>query len=91
MFYLDILQYQWMWFAVLGGAVLLLVTVLTYLAFWQERAGEVDEQVIAANVQPGVYAWLRAFVPWLLIVTVLLVTIYAVLYFVMAALHPPNW
>ena len=80
MFRLDVLQYQWLILALLGGLVLVMAMVLTYMAFW--RQGDNEEAT------PGRR---RAFLPWILIVTYVAIAIYAVVYFLYMVKRPPNW
>ena len=91
MFGIDVLQYRWLWASSLGGAALVLGFVLSYLAFWRERGAVIDESAPAAGKGPGALAWVRSFVPWILIVTYVGFVIYAIAYTLAVAANPPNW
>jgi hypothetical protein len=92
MFGIDVLQYRWLWASLLGGAALVLGFVLSYFAFWRQReATAIDESVSSAGAQPGVWAWVRSFVPWILIVVYVGFVIYAIAYTLAVAASPPNW
>jgi hypothetical protein len=92
MFGIDVLQYRWLWAAILGGSALVMGFVLAYFAFWRQReATPIDESAGPTGKEPGVLAWLRSFVPWILIVVYVSFVIYAIAYTFAAAANPPNW
>ena len=90
MFRLDVLQNQWLMFAMFGGAAALLTVVLAYLAFWRSRDGATQDEGPDSPRQP-VGAWLRSFMPWVLIGTFAFVAVWAVVYTIRMILNPPNW
>ena len=87
MFRLDVLQNQWLVLALAGGLVLVLCVALYYLALWRPRPG--------VNAQPTpkqpVLNWLLSFLPALLVLTYISVLVFAVVYTLAMARHPPNW
>ena len=72
---LDVLQGQWLIFALLGGAAVLFATILLFVALWRPR----DE---AAR---------RSFVPWLIILLFASTLLFAAVYVTRAILQAPNW
>ncbi|RPI60868.1 MAG: hypothetical protein EHM48_06540 [Planctomycetaceae bacterium] len=90
MFRLDVLQNQWLMLAMLGGAVALLTVVLAYVAFWRKRSDAVSDTGPDSPRQP-LGAWVRSFVPWILIGTFAFVAVWAVVYTIMIIKNPPNW
>jgi multisubunit Na+/H+ antiporter MnhB subunit len=80
MFYLDVLQGQWVILAVGGGLALALVLALVYLAFWRNRAGGDAE----ADARPRR-------VPWFLILLYAAILVYWISYMVFNIRHPPTW
>jgi uncharacterized membrane protein len=92
MFGFDVLQSRWLWAALLGGTALVLGFVLSYFAFWRQReAAAIDESGGSTDKQPGVWAWVGSFVPWILVVVYVGFVIYAIAYTLAAAANPPNW
>ena len=91
MFRLDVLQNQWLILALIGGSALVLTFILAYLAIWRQREGDGLGTVEHANEAQGVWAWLRSFVPWVLIVIVVALFVWGVAYVIWAGANPPNW
>jgi len=86
MFRLDVLQTQWLVFALAGGLALVLGLALFYLAMLRPRADD------AAPAQPKAEPQsVRSFLPSLLILTYVLVVVFAIVYTLAIVRHPPNW
>jgi hypothetical protein len=79
---LDVLKTQWIILAVAAGLVLALVVVLTYLMMWRPRRDGAP-----ATGWRGI--WQHT--PWVLVLTIVGITIYALIATVRAVFWPPNW
>jgi hypothetical protein len=91
MFNLNVLQNQWLMLALIGGTALMFTLLLAYPAIWRPRK-EPSEDTAQEPTQPlSVLAWLRSFMPWILIVVYAAAAVYVVIYTWMAAVNPPNW
>ncbi len=75
MFRLDVLQNQWLVFTLIGGAAILLATILLFVALWRPR-----EEAPKAP-----------FMPWLIILLFGGFALFVVLYAARAILRAPNW
>ena len=87
----NLLQDQWLMLAVGGGLVLILLVVLSYLAWWRPR---VEPDVSAEGEStplPGFLAHGVAICPWILLFTYVATIIYGVIYTIAKAVNPPNW
>ena len=80
MFYLDVLQDQWVILAIGGGLALVLVLALAYLAFWRNRT-EPDAEAPARPRR----------IPWILILVYAALLVYWIAYLVFNIRHPPTW
>jgi fatty acid desaturase len=74
-FRLDVLQNQWLIFALVGGAAILFATILLLVALWRPR-DEVPR---------------RHFMPWLIILLFGCTLLFVAVYVARAILRPPNW
>jgi hypothetical protein len=88
---LYILQSQWIIWAMLAGLAMVIFMVLAYVAIWKQRHGSFDETAASANQQPSTLLWLRAFLPWALVVTVLTAAVFSIAYIAFYSVNPPNW
>ncbi len=79
MFRLDILQNQWLILALGGGLFLVLAIITAYLGYWRTPR---DEGGSTAGRGP---------VPWVLILVYAAVPVFAIVYLIFRAIHPPNW
>ncbi|MFB3890611.1 MAG: hypothetical protein ACE15C_01165 [Phycisphaerae bacterium] len=95
---MDIIQNQWLLLALGLGVVFVLAMALAYTAIWRPRQTPSGGEG-AAPAQEGEPAppgelpfgqWLRSYVPWILILTLLFVIVFMVVYTIMAATTPPN-
>jgi predicted MFS family arabinose efflux permease len=89
MLQLNLLQDQWLFFAIVGGIALILALVLAYLAMWSPR--EATTPLAEAGPRPTAARKDRHFIPWILIVTFLFIAGFMAIYVARAALQPPNW
>jgi len=80
----NVLQNQWLMLALFGGAALVLVSVLGYLAMWRAREPEADQQ-------PSFGRWLRSYLPWVLVLSYGGTVVDAVVYVLLRAHTPANW
>ena len=87
MFYSDVEQYQWLFAALVAGAAVALIVVLTYFPFWRRRTPVGEEPSGQAPLTLG----LAKFVPWVLVLIVLGVLIFGVAYTVRSMVQTPNW
>jgi hypothetical protein len=88
MFYLNILQNQWLILALLGGVGLMLLFVLFYWPFW---SGRDQAQPNGVDGQPTAATPHHRYMPWVLVVLYLATVIYALVYVFQNAAQPPNW
>ncbi len=97
MFRLDVLQNQWLLLALGLGVIFVLAMALAYTAIWRPRqtpsGGEGAAPAHGGEPAPAELPfgqWLRSYVPWILILTLLFVIAFMVVYLIMAATTPPN-
>ena len=94
MFRLDVLQNQWLLLALGLGVTFVLAMALAYTAIWRPRqAPPPSGDGSAPSTPPAEFPfgqWMRSYVPWILILTLLFVIAFIVIYTIMAASSPPN-
>ncbi len=90
MYNFEIYRQHWIFFALSLGVILLLVTILAYLAMWHERGDERETQIPVTDVRSFVIWFQRAF-PWVLILTLAGTWLLAIVYPLMKSANPPNW
>ncbi len=81
---LDVLQNQWLIFALVGGAGIVFAMILLFTALWRPRAEEAAPAEGATPVR-------RSFMPWVLILLIGATVVFMAAYAVRAVLRPPNW
>lgn len=92
MFFLNHYQNLWLIFAIVGGFALVLVTILAYMAFWQQRDKTIDEDTVEdAKPSAPLRVWWRAFMPWILILTYAFILVFGIAYTLLMRVRPPNW
>jgi hypothetical protein len=82
MLHLDVLQNQWLMFALVGGAAILFAMILLFMALWRPREEEAAE---------GAGPVRRSFMPWVVILLFGATAAFMAAYLLRAALRPPNW
>jgi len=93
MFNLFVQQNRWIMVALLAGAALAILLCLGYWAMWRPREMEKEEQ----EEQPAItgpvsfFSWVLSFMPWILILVIIVSIAYTVTHLLEAALHLPNW
>jgi hypothetical protein len=80
---LDVLQNQWLIFALVGGAAIVFAVILLFMALWRPR----EEEAAAEGAGPA----RRPFMPWLIILIFGATVVFAAAYVLRATLRPPNW
>lgn len=90
-FNLYVQQNQWVVVALLAGTGLVVLFWLVYRALWRPRAIEERAEEIRITGPIGFVRWLFSFMPMVLMLVVLLVTIYTITHLVWAAARLPNW
>lgn len=90
MFRLDVLQNQWLLLALGLGVIFVLAMALAYTAIWRPRQTPPAGDDSAPTPELPFGQWMRSYVPWILILTLLFVIAFIVIYTVMAATTPPN-
>ncbi len=86
MYFLKVVQNQWLMIAVLGGAVGAIIIVLTYIMMWRPRTG----QEASDAVQREPWAFTARHVPWLIYFFFATVTVCGVVYAVSKIINPPS-
>ena len=87
----PVLHSQWLFGALFGGTVLLLMFVLCYWALWKPLK---DEKVAEQQDMKGArsfFAWLLGIAPWVIILAVLGTVVYTIIHTGIAAVKTPNW
>jgi hypothetical protein len=90
-FYLYVLQNQWIFLALLSGAILTLLMCLTYQSMWHPRGIEQESHKVEIKGVRSFFKWLLSFVPWLIILLVLESIVFTIATVVAKSLSPPNW
>jgi type II secretory pathway component PulM len=88
----SVMQNQWLFVILLGGAALLLSVILTYWAMWRprEEEREVAQKQDIRDLRSFV-TWLRGVAPWAILLALIGTTAYALIHTTLAALKTPNW
>jgi len=87
----NVLQSQWLWLALFGGAVIVMGVVLICLSLWRPRGEMIDEDAVVTSRQnPSLRQW-AAFIPWLLVATFAALAVYSIGYVLYMAQRPPTW
>lgn len=90
MFNLELYRLHWMLFALFSGAIVMLATVLWYLAVWRGREAEMRGREEIRDLASFARWFQRAF-PWILILTIVGTGLFAIVYPQIRAVYPPNW
>jgi hypothetical protein len=80
--YLNVLQYQWLILALLGGVSLLLAIVAAYLMMWRPR--NPSHEPIQGGLQQ--FQW----IPFILITLLICIVIFQFAYTIILSMHPAN-
>ena len=91
MLYLYVRQHQWIVIALLVGVALMLVFCLTYHAMWLPRGVEGKSEEIKVKDATSFFAWIKSFVPWVLILLVLASVSFTIATVLAKTGRPPNW
>jgi heme/copper-type cytochrome/quinol oxidase subunit 2 len=86
MFDFEVLRDQWIIAALGGGVILVLVAVLAYIPVWGPRTRGGHEEGTVGPEESWAEAW--HYIPWLVVLTVLGTTVYAVLHAVIMGQAP---
>jgi heme/copper-type cytochrome/quinol oxidase subunit 2 len=84
MLHLDVLQNQWLFFALVGGAAIVFAVILLFTALWRPREEE-------GTVTEGAGSVGRSFMPWVIILIFGATVVFMAAYTLRAILRPPNW
>ena len=91
MFRLSVLQYQWLFLALFGGAATIVGMVLAYLAIWRPRKSP-DREVAESGYEGcSGLRWYISFMPWVLTLTYVAAIVFGILYAIDKIIRPPNW
>lgn len=88
---LDILHNQWLFLALGGGAIFMLMLVLYYQAMAASREEQVERAAQPIIGPRSLVRWLLVAIPWILLVTILAITAWALIMPLLKSIHPPNW
>lgn len=91
MFNLYVQQNRWIMAALLAGTILTLMMVLTYSALWRPREMEQIQERIRITGPGSFCQWLLSFMPWVLVLVILISFAYTLTHLADAARHLPNW
>ena len=80
---LDVLQNQWLIFALIGGTGFLFAVILLFTALWRPR----EEEEAADGAGPA----RRSFMPWVIVLLIGATAVFMAVYMLRATLRPPNW
>ncbi len=80
----DIQRNRWIIMALAAGVVLFIVVYLTYLMMWRPRA---PEGTRPAEGWSGIWHY----TPWVLILAIAGIFVYAAVYTIYYSINPPNW
>jgi hypothetical protein len=90
MFNLEVYRFTWIWFALSLGAILVLSTVLTYIAIWRARGAEREARLEIRDLK-SFSTWLFKTFTMILLLTMLGTALLALIYPVLKSFNPPNW
>jgi len=91
-FNLYVQQNQWLIVTLLAGVVLMILFCLTYLTMWRPREGEGDkERQVEGRRGTRLFRLLSNFMPWPLLLVILIVSAFGIIQTIMAMTHLPNW
>jgi type II secretory pathway component PulM len=91
MLYLYVQQHQWIVMTLLIGVALVLITCLTYQAMWQPRGVEEKSEVIEVKGPKSLVAWIKSFLPWVILLVILITVAFTIATLVAKSSKPPNW
>ena len=91
MFYLYVLQNQWIIMTLLAAVALVLIFCLTYQAMWHPRGVEGRSEQVKVTGPASFFVWLKSFVPWVIMLIVLGCVSFTVATVIAKAGSPPNW
>jgi TRAP-type mannitol/chloroaromatic compound transport system permease large subunit len=91
MFYLYVLQNQWIAITLLSGVMLTLIFCLTYQSMWHPRGVEQESEKVQIRGVRSLFKWLLSFVPWVVILLVLGSIAFTIATVVAKVMDPPNW
>jgi|GEM_PF-2039780 len=91
MLYLYVQQNQWIAITLLAGIALTFVLCLLYLAMWQPRGAEGEAETIEVKDLKTCYRWLRSFVPWAIVIAVVISIAFTIATLLAKSSAPPNW
>ncbi|WP_246044558.1 hypothetical protein [Geomonas ferrireducens] len=89
--YLYVLQNQWLVMTLLCGVALVIATALVYQALWLPRGTEKKSEEIKVRGPASFLAWLRSFMPWIIILLFLACIAFTFFEISYNAGTPPNW
>lgn len=90
MFDLEVYRLNWIWFALGLGDIVMLFTILSYIAMWRVRGAEREAQLEITNIK-SLSTWLLKTFTMVLLLTMLLTGLLAFVYPVLKGFDPPNW
>jgi hypothetical protein len=91
MLYLYVQQNQWIGITLLAAIALMLVFCLVYQAMWQPRGVEGQAETIKVKDLKTFFLWLRSFVPWAIVIVVLISFAFTIATLLAKTNKPPNW
>lgn len=87
MFDLSIFRNQGLYSSIATELALIALMVLLYLEIWRPRKPEPEPQ---QGIR-GILQWYFYNIPWIITLTIVGLTLFAVLYTVYSILHPQDW
>lgn len=86
----EIFRHNWIFFGLGFGLILMIFTVLSYMAIWRERGAEKEARLEIVDFR-SFAKWFFVTFPWVLILTFAATWAFALIYPFVVAVRPPNW
>lgn len=88
---LYVLQHQWIVMTLVAAVAAVLAFCLTYQALWTPRGTEGKSERIEVKDLRTFFLWLSSFMPWVVVLVVVLSAAFTVVKVLENTRIPPNW
>ncbi|MBT1071509.1 hypothetical protein KJB30_06930 [Geobacter chapellei] len=82
---------RWVLLTLLAGTILTILLCLGYWALWRPREMETMQEQIRITGPISFLHWIVNFMPWVVILVILISIAYTITHLLDATLHLPNW